>query len=150
MTKTIEIEASAEQVDVYDKDEIQYAKSDTKVVAIGQGYYENIIRKPGEAFVLRKGDAFGKWMEKADANQPLGEPVEGTAKARPLYERDLAPADAYGDTMAHEKPLSRMSKAELVSTAQEEGVSVTPDSMTNKQIIDAIEAARAKTGETLM
>ncbi len=41
---------------------------------------------------------------------------------------------------ANTKPLAKMNKAELVAEAERLGVEVVPDSMTNKQIIEAIEA----------
>ncbi len=45
------------------------------------------------------------------------------------------------------KDRSKMKKAELVAEAEELGVEVVPDSMTNKQIIAAIEAKLAETAE---
>lgn len=43
-----------------------------------------------------------------------------------------------------EKVLSRMTKAQLVAEAESRGVTVVPDSMTNKQIIEAILEAPVK------
>jgi hypothetical protein len=127
------------------EEKYEIAKSDTKVIASARGFYNGQVRTAGEVFILREGDAFGSWMDKADGGQPLGEPVEGTAKARPLYEQDRVPADAYADHVSQEKPLNKMNKAELVALATNEGVEVTPDSMTNKEIIEAIEKKRSET-----
>lgn len=97
-----------------------------QVVATRTGYYGGKIREVGEVFSIGEGEKPGSWMEKADGK--AAEPADKTE----------------GD-----KPLSRMSKAELTAVAVEEGVDVTPDSMTNKEIIAAIEAARAGTADLL-
>jgi len=63
-------------------------------------------------------------------------PVEGAIEADPVEETVPVEPDVIPTPP---KPLSKMTKAELVHYAGQIGVKVSPDSMTNKQIIALIE-----------
>lgn len=96
-----------------------------KVVAKEVGYYGGQLRAIGESFVIADKSELGRWMIPAgdDEAAKVAEPKAAKPKA------------------------AKPTKAELVAQAVAVGAHVTPDTMTNDQIVEAIKAAEADDAE---